>query len=61
MVDPRLFRHRVLLKALGLELKGMTRRGRSAYVIVKEEFNLHGSRHSVYSQLQQIVEGEASK
>ncbi len=58
MVGPRNYRHRVLLKALSLELKGMKRRGRSAYAIVKQEFSLRGSRQSVHTQLQQIIEKE---
>lgn len=56
MVEPKDFRKRVLLKALKLELQGLTRRGRSAYVIIKDDFGLRGSRQSVYDQLQQQIE-----
>jgi len=37
--------------ALSLELKGMKRRGRSAYAIVKDEFGFKGSKQKVYDQL----------
>lgn len=49
------FRVRVLRQALQLEIKGLKRRGRSAYVIIKEEFNLRGSRQSVLDQLTEII------
>lgn len=49
------FRARVLLSALALELKGMKRPGPSALSIVKREYNLKGSRQSVYNQLQTIL------
>lgn len=45
-------------KALQLELKGMKRRGRSAYVIIKEQYGLRGSRESVYTQFCELVEKE---
>lgn len=45
----------VLYHALGLEVKGMQRRGPSAYSIVKAEFNLRGSKQKVYEQLGTIL------
>lgn len=45
----------VLYHALGLEIKGMQRRGPSAYSIVKAEFNLKGSKQKVYEQLETIL------
>ena len=42
--------------ALRLELRGMKRRGRSAYAIIKEEFNLKGNKQKVYDQFDKIVE-----
>lgn len=39
-----------LKAALKLECLGMTRRGRSVYSIVKEEFSLRGSKASVLAQ-----------
>lgn len=45
----------VLYHALGLEVKGMKRRGPSAYSIVKAEFNLKGSKQKVYDQLKTIL------
>tara|TARA_R110000803_G_scaffold192258_2_gene255036 strand:- start:126 stop:332 length:207 start_codon:yes stop_codon:yes gene_type:complete len=47
----------VLKQALRLELKGMrASRGRSAYAIVKEEFNLRGNKERVYTQFCELVE-----
>ena len=42
--------------ALALEMKGMKRRGRSAYSIIKEEFGLKGSKQKVFEQLTEIIE-----
>lgn len=42
--------------ALKLELKGMTRRGRSAYSICKEVYGLKGSRQSVLEQMDALIE-----
>jgi hypothetical protein len=44
--------------ALSLELKGMKRRGRSAYSIVKEEFGFKGNRQRVYDQLKEYCDEE---
>lgn len=41
----------VLRSALGLEIKGMGRRGRSAYAIIKSEFGFTGNRQKVWYQL----------
>ena len=50
------FRKRVLLRGLKLELKGMKlSRGRSCYSIIKSEFNLKGSRQSVFDQFSQLI------
>ena len=50
------YRERVLLSALKLEMLGIKRsRGRTAYSIIKSEFNLKGSRQSVYDQFKLIV------
>jgi len=40
-----------LRSMLGLEIKGLGRRGRSAYSIVKEEFGFKGGKQKVYDQL----------
>jgi hypothetical protein len=42
--------------ALSLELKGLRRRGRSAYSICKSEYGLRGSRESVLRQMEALVE-----
>ena len=41
--------------ALKLEVAGMKRRGRSAYVIVKEEFGFKGSKQKVLEQLEEHI------
>lgn len=45
----------VLHKALGLEIKGMTRNGKSAYAILKDELKLSGNRRKVYDQVSKII------
>ena len=53
------FRQLSLLKALSLEIKGL--KGRfSTYAIIKKEFNLRGSRESVYKQFEQIVKANSA-
>ena len=42
--------------ALVLEMRGMKRRGRSAYSLIKEEFGLKGSKQKVFEQLTEIIE-----
>ena len=53
--DPRV-RIAILVGALKLEVLGMTRRGRSVYAIVKDEFGLRGNKRRVLEQLQDIKE-----
>ena len=50
------YRAKVLLGALELEIRGMHRRGPSAYSIIKREYNLKGSKVSVMHQLIIILE-----
>ena len=48
-----IYRNRVLLSALKLECKGMSRSsGPSAYAIIKKEFNLKGSKKQVLEQFE---------
>lgn len=49
------FRLLTLRSMLKLEILGMTRRGRSAYSIIKQESGLRGSKISVYNQLSALV------
>lgn len=42
--------------ALSLELRGLKRRGRSAYSICKSEYGLKGSRESVLRQMDALIE-----
>ena len=47
-----LFRLASLKGARKLEILGMTRRGRSVYSIIKEEYGFKGSKKSVLEQLE---------
>lgn len=47
--------------ALGLELHGMHRRGRSAYSICKEVYGLRGNRERVHAQMEALVEEAIAK
>ena len=49
------FRLVTLHKMLRLEIKGMKRRGPSAYSIIKQETGLKGSRQKVFDQLAEIL------
>ncbi len=49
------FRLRTLHKMLKLEILGMTRRGQSAYAIIKQETGLTGSKQKVYDKLDAIL------
>ena len=50
------YRQRVLLKGLEAELIGMKlSRGRSCYCIIKEEFDLKGSKQKVYDQFKKAL------
>ena len=40
---------------LSLEMKGMKRRGRSAYSIIKSELGFRGNRQKVYDQLEEYI------
>jgi len=44
--------------ALQLEIKGLRRRGRSAYAICREVYGLKGSRASVLAQLDAMIEAQ---
>ena len=57
----QLYHMHVLRSALSLERKGMKRRGRSAYAIIKREFNLRGNKESVYTQFCELCEKEKGK
>jgi hypothetical protein len=46
------FSVRVLIKAIELEILGVTKRGESAYSIAKRKFGLKGDRKKVKEQLE---------
>ena len=54
------YRLLVLRSALKLEIKGMKKRGKSAYSIIKQEFNIKGNKQKVLDQLNDIIK-EAMK
>lgn len=61
ITDPKkikLFQMKVRLAALGLEIKGMKRSGRSVYAIVKKEYNLEGCKEAVHGQFKSMIEAE---
>ena len=51
-----MFRFLSLRSALKLECLGMTRRGQSAYSIIKAEYGFTGNKKSVLEQMEQIIE-----
>ena len=54
-----MFRYKTLLRGLKLETLGMKMsRGRSCYSIIKEEFELKGSKQKVYDQFKNLMQGE---
>jgi len=50
-----MFRFLSLKSALKLECLGMTRRGQSAYSIIKAEYGFKGNKNSVLEQMEQII------
>tara|TARA_Y100000310_G_C20577952_1_gene761421 strand:- start:526 stop:732 length:207 start_codon:yes stop_codon:yes gene_type:complete len=50
-----------LKHALKLEIAGLKRNGRSVYAIVKEEFNLKGSKQKVLDQFSSLITKNAIK
>lgn len=51
----KLYRFLARKQALALELKGMRRRGRTAYSIIKEVYGLKGTRQSVLDQMEEMA------
>ena len=45
-------------QALKLEMHGMKTRGRSAYALIKEIYNLKGSKQRVYEQFTALIEAK---
>ena len=50
-----MFRFLSLRSMLKLECLGMSRRGQSAYSIIKAEYGLKGNKKSVLEQMEQII------
>jgi len=50
-----MFRFLSLISALKLECLGMTRRGQSAYSIIKAEYGFKGNKKSVLEQMEKII------
>ena len=49
------YRLRTLHKMLKLEILGVSRRGQSAYAIIKQETGFKGSKQKVYDQLNELL------
>jgi len=47
--------------ALSMELRGLKRRGQSAYTICKKVYGLKGTRESVLRQMEAMVEGAQAR
>jgi hypothetical protein len=57
-----MYRQRVLLKGLKLELIGMKlSRGKSCYSIIKKEYGLKGNKQAVYDQFKAISDAAMNK
>jgi hypothetical protein len=50
-----MYRQKVLLSALKLECKGMKRNGPSVYSIIKQEYNLKGTKQKVLEQFESMI------
>ena len=50
-----MFRFLSLRSALKMECLGMSRRGQSAYAIVKAEYGFKGNKKSVLEQMEKII------
>ncbi len=55
-IDVEFYRLLTLRSALSLEILGMTRRGRSVYAIIKEEFGFKGNKQKVYDQIDAYIQ-----
>jgi hypothetical protein len=52
-----LFRMLSQRSALELEILGMKKRGRTAYSMIKEEYNLKGSKRKVLYDFNELIQG----
>lgn len=50
-----------LKAALKIEMRGLKRRGRSAYSIIKQEYNLRGNKEKVLKQLEALIERKGNE
>ena len=51
-----LYRMIVQRQMLGLEIKGLKTKGRSAYSFIKEQYGLKGNKMKVYQQFTSMIE-----
>lgn len=56
----QLFRAKVILQGILLEMKGMRRHGRSCYSIAKEAYGLTGNRAKVAASLAAMIESDSA-
>ena len=56
-----LFRKKVLLAGLKLEIAGMKRKGRSCYILIKEMTDLKGNKQRIYDQFKALIKEEEER
>ena len=56
MINVEFYRLITLRSALDLEIRGLKRRGRSVYSIIKEEFGFKGDKQKVYDQFDEYIQ-----
>jgi len=56
MINVEFYRLITLRSALDLEIRGLKRRGRSVYSIIKEEFGFKGNKQKVYDQFDEYIQ-----
>ena len=56
MINIEFYRLITLRSALGLEIKGLKKRGKSAYSIIKEELGFKGNKQKVYNQIDAYIQ-----
>ena len=61
MINVEFYRLLTLRSALELEIRGMKRRGRSVYSIIKEEFGFKGNKQKVYDQIDEYIKKAKEK
>ena len=56
MINIEFYRLITIRSALGLEIKGLKKRCKSAYSIIKEELGFKGNKQKVYNQIDAYIQ-----